>query len=680
MKRINFILKKCMTNKAFLFYILLALTKFVAAQEKTPVVFGKVSVSDFTLPKSNVVDSNAGAVIIADVGNVRFMGNNTGWMSYVYKRQKRIKVISKNALDEATVVVDLRVDGKEEETIDSVNAVAYNIENGKVVETKLDKKDIFIEKYNGYNNLKKFTIPGAKEGSIIEYSYSITSDFDYTLPPWRFQNVSYPCLWSEYEVNIPSLNTYTFFKQGNHNFYIDQGSQSIKNFAIKSKAHQSTFSVLATIAIHRWVMKDVAAFGNESYVSTPDNYVYKIQFQLSKYSDGESSTDVDNTWQTATERLLRISHFGEPIREGYFNGSKESDKIGDDQYNNLDKAKAIYNYVRSNFTCNDHNYEYITTTLDDVIKRGGGSVGDINLFLIAMLRKKGIHADPVLLSTREYGYNPSQYFLTYRLNYLICRVKIYNKIYYLDASHPQLGFDKLDPNCYNGHARIICNTDSGAVYFLSDSIKEAKSTTVFIVNDEKGNGVMGGSYESVPGYYGSYNIRKRVAKEEQEGFFKKIDLSSLSDLKIENTGIDSLKLYDEPVKVHYEFSYKNSADDVIYFSPMMDEGFKENPFKAAERKYPVEMFYPIDQIYNLSAEIPTGYVVDEMPKSAKVDFNGSEGFFEYIIQKSETNIQLRCHLKLNKAFFLPDDYNSLRDFFAFVVKKQSEQIVFKKKK
>ena len=687
MKSINIILKKCMINKAFLFYVLLVFTKFAVAQEKTPVAFGKVSISDFTIPKSNVIDSNAGAVIIADVGNVRFIGNNTGWVSYVYKKQTRIKIINKNALDQATIVVDLRVNGKDQEIIDSLNAVSYNIENGKVVETKLDKKDIFTDKYNGYNNLKKFTIPGAKEGSIIEYSYTITSDFDYHLPQWRFQNAIYPCLWSEYEVNIPSLNTYTVFRQGYHRFYIDQSGEGVKNFYIKHTADygtlssgENTYTVAAKIAKHRWVMKDVPAFGIESYVSTPENYIDKIEFQLSKIFNGESSTDVDNTWQTATERLSRRSNFGVPIQEGYFSGSKESDKIGDDQYNTLDKSKAIYDYVKSNFTCSNRNYEYISTTLDDVVKREGGSVGDINMLLIAMLRKKGIHADPVLLSTREYGYNPAQYFFTDRLNYLICSVKINNKIYYLDASQPELGFGKLDYNCYNGHARIMCDKDSGSVYFLSDSIKEAKSTTVFIVNDEKGNGVMGGSYESVPGYYGSYNIRQKIAKDGEAEFFKKIELSNISDLKLENTGIDSLKLYDEPIKIHYEFSYKNTADDVIYFSPMMDEGFKENPFKAAERKYPVEMFYPIDQIYNLSAEIPAGYIVDEIPKSVKVGFNGSEGFFEYIIQKSETNIQLRCHLKLNKAFFLPDDYNSLRDFFAFVVKKEGEQIVFKKKK
>jgi hypothetical protein len=67
-----------------------------------------------------------------------------------------------------------------------------------------------------------------------------------------------------------------------------------------------------------------------------------------------------------------------------------------------------------------------------------------------------------------------------------------------------------------------------------------------------------------------------------------------------------------------------------------------------------------------------------MPKSARVNYNENEGFFEYIIQKGQTNIQMRAHLKLNKTFFPTEEYSTLRDFFAFVVKKESEQIVFKK--
>ena len=82
----------------------------------------------------------------------------------------------------------------------------------------------------------------------------------------------------------------------------------------------------------------------------------------------------------------------------------------------------------------------------------------------------------------------------------------------------------------------------------------------------------------------------------------------------------------------------------------------------------------------MNMEIPNGYQVDEIPKSAKVALNENDGIFEYLIQKGPTNIQMRVHLKLNKAFFPTDDYATLRDFFGYIVKKESEQIVFKKTK
>jgi hypothetical protein len=42
------------------------------------------------------------------------------------------------------------------------------------------------------------------------------------------------------------------------------------------------------------------------------------------------------------------------------------------------------------------------------------------------------------------------------------------------------------------------------------------------------------------------------------------------------------------------------------------------------------------------------------------------------------SFSLRCRIELYKATFNPEDYESLRDFFGYIVKKQNEQVVFKK--
>jgi hypothetical protein len=76
--------------------------------------------------------------------------------------------------------------------------------------------------------------------------------------------------------------------------------------------------------------------------------------------------------------------------------------------------------------------------------------------------------------------------------------------------------------------------------------------------------------------------------------------------------------------------------------------------------------------------LPDGYVVDELPKSARVVLNGDEGSFEYLIVNQAGMVQLRCRLKLNRANFTPDDYIPLRNFFALVVSKEGESVVLKK--
>ena len=70
--------------------------------------------------------------------------------------------------------------------------------------------------------------------------------------------------------------------------------------------------------------------------------------------------------------------------------------------------------------------------------------------------------------------------------------------------------------------------------------------------------------------------------------------------------------------------------------------------------------------------------MDELPKSTRMMLNENDGMFEYIIQKNATNIQMRARLKINKANFTNADYDSLREFYAYILKKQEEQIVFKK--
>ena len=343
----------------------------------------------------------------------------------------------------------------------------------------------------------------------------------------------------------------------------------------------------------------------------------------------------------------------------------------------LDKAKKIFAYVRDNFVCTDHSALYSSQNLKNVLKSKKGNVAEINLLLVAMLRHENIIADPIILSTREHGLTYQLYPVMNRFNYVTCQAVIDGKTYHLDASRPRLGFGKMPSECYNGWARII-NDASNAIELSADSLKERKVTSLILLHD-KGKWV--GTMSQQLGEYESYSFRNRIKEEGEESHFKKVQKSYGEETKTEFSKIDSLDIYEAPVSIKYQFTMEPGTEDILYINPLFGEAQKENPFKSAERTYPVEMPYTFDETYVATIYVPAGYEVEELPKQIRVKLNEQDAsFFEYMIGKSDNIISLRTRVKMDRALYSPDEYEILREFYNMVVKKQGEQIVLKKKK
>ena len=668
----------------YLFLIILSCQISVTAnsQDKAPLKFGKVNKEDFYI-KSSVVDSNANAVVVYNKGDISFEGNETGWFMYVYKRTCRILISNKNGLDAATVEVNLYKNDETKEKVENLSATTYNLENGLVMETKLNTRDVFEEKIDKNYYSKKFTMPAVKEGSIIEYSYTIKSNFIFNLPAWDFQSTDYPVLWSEYNITIPGLLSYMTFFQGYHTYAIDQSTNGFKNYSISRQKDigrlakvDERFYVSSPTISRRWVMKDLPSFKGENFMISPLNFIDKISFQLYQTYDGEKSHDVANTWQKAIEELTEREDFGKPLIEDNRWLDDVLAPIIEADDNELTKAKKMFLYVQKNYTCTNEYSKFIKTSLKEVVKNRSGTVGDINLLLIAMLKHKNIKALPVLLSTRAVGRVPKNYPMMERLNYVIAKVEI-NKIdYYLDATLPFLPFGKLPLKCYNGSARVI-SKDSVVVNLDADLINESHIVNIFLTNSTTGE--LQGSYLNRAGFFESLDIRNTIAKSSFETFKKDFQQKFSGDLQVSNIEIDSLQFSEANLSVAAELSLKNFKDaDIVYFNPILNDVIYKNPFYALKRMYPIELPYLSNKVYSLVMEIPKGYKIDELPKSVRLNLNENEGMFEYIVNADKNSILLSCKIQLKKTTFLSEDYDTLRDFYAFIVNKHAEQIVFKK--
>jgi len=647
-------------------------------QEKLPVKFGKVTPEDFNINVA-ALDTSAGAVVVADYGTSTFEGNREGWFDIVYKHSCRIKILKKSGFDAATITIPLYDGDKESEKLEGLKASTYNVESGQVLETKLDDKSIYSTRSSKHITQKKFTFPALKEGSIVEYTYTQTSPFIFNLQPWIFQG-EYPCLWSEYQVEIPDFFRYATLAQGYLSFNSNTSTNKNQYFTVSIPGQSGVESLNDNVVTHRWVIENVPAFNIEPYTTTPDNYKTKIEFQLASYNfpNGYNKQFLGN-WLSISKALLEDDDFGGDL--DHSNGWMEDEikTIIQGAKDPKEKAQRIYAFVRDHFKCTAHNDLSLSDPLKTVFKNRRGNEADINLLLIAMLRHEKITADPVILSTRDNGFVNQLYPLLDRFNYVIGRVTIDSSHFFLDASEPWLTFSKVPARCYNGYARLL-NKDLPAFLSLdADSLQEKKMTLVILTKGDKGG--LEGRFTTTPGFNEICDLREKLKPSSQGDFLKDIRSSYTSEYTVSNLEIDSLQRPDDPLQLAYDLKIiPDSTSDLFYFNPMLDKGYKTNPFVSADRRYPVEMAHTMDETYSLNMEVPDGFDVDELPKQAKVLFNNDEGFFEYLVVRTGDMIQFRSRIKLNKANFKPEDYATLRDFFAYIVKKQSEQIVFKKKK
>lgn len=643
---------------------------------------GDVKPEDFA-PTVYAVDSSADAVYLFDGGKSDFQGNQKGYLGVVYRKHARIRLLHKTAFDDlATVNIPLYVTTGYEMKLDKFSAATYNLENGVVVATKVDKGSFFKDKTGDHIN-NKFTFPNLKEGSIIEYDYTIIYPDYARLPGWTFQG-GYPRLWSEYEATVPEFYDYVMIDQGYQPYVIDTGKVSHDNYNIMDVAGSGSdrtvsFNAAANTVNSVWAMKDVPMLKREGFTSTLENHISKIEFQLSavRYPNTPARM-IMRDWLKVADDLMKDEDYGIALSQGNNWLNDDAKKAMGNTKTPLEKAKHIYEFIRDNYTCTDHDAIYLSQPLKKTYQGKKGNVVDLNMLLAAMLQSQTIEVHPMMLSTTDNGKASEYYPILSKFNYTLCEAKIDGKRYLLDASNPKLGFNHLGPECYNGYGRVIDATLPELINLSADSLREGKITSVFVTSSKDNK--ISASISSKKGYMESLSLRERLNKSSLPDFFKDIKKSYTGDVEIANEAVDSLNLLDEPVKVNYDLTLDLGDEDVVYFNPMMMEQQKENPFAAAERLYPVEMPYCWDETYVFNMEIPAGFAIEELPKSSRVKLNDDEGMFEYIIAKNGEYIQMRSRVKLEKAIYQPEDYQTLRDFFAFIVKKQAEQIVFKKVK
>jgi hypothetical protein len=265
--------------------------------------YGKITTADFDV-KLTGADSAASAVALFDVGRGFFeFSSKTGEFMYVLERHTRYKIINKSGYDYGNMELRFYKGSSSESKLDNMEAATYNLEGGKIIISKLNKDAKFSEKQDKNYTLKKFALPNIKEGSIVEYKYRTSSDFIYTLGPWYFQR-EIPTLYSEFDITIPEY--YRYKPSSGGYIYLNPKRETInQTFLINSQM------LNAQSLRMNYIAENVPGLKRENFVTTMNDYISKVGFELSSITiPGQVYKDFNTTWGKIVTSLKDEENFG----------------------------------------------------------------------------------------------------------------------------------------------------------------------------------------------------------------------------------------------------------------------------------------------------------------------------------------------------------------------------------
>ncbi|NDV47482.1 DUF3857 domain-containing protein [Paludibacter sp. 221] len=661
-------------KKIYFTLCLLLCAAFVFSQEIS-LKYGKITDDELKMTTYDK-DTTAVAVVLYEDGYTSYTYNNTVGFQVILDIKKKVKILKQEGVSEADISIPYYKSGNDKETVSNLDATAYNIEKGKVIKTKLEKKYIFDEEINNRYHQVKFSIPNVKEGTVIEYKYRITSPYASRIPDWNVQS-HIPVMNSYYEVLIPE---YYHFKidaaKGFERIQVEETKQN-QNFNIGYSSSGQAVNVTSDSRLLKFRAKDMPALKDEPYVWYLNDYISGVRFELSgtKFPN-DFYKPYTSTWQNIEETLKEKTDFGSNVKMA--NPYKTEVKtIVEESVTEEEIITKIYALIKEKIRWNE-SYSFWGNNARDAVKNGTGDNGQINMVLLSMLKDAKINAYPVLISRRNYGRLPYTHPSLDKLNtFLVAAETSDGKSFYMDGSAVRGGLNVLPVNLLVDRGWPYNNVGGEKWVNLTNLAKNQQLIAQKASIDE--NGKMTSEMTTRYNNQIAYNVKSDYfsAKDSVEYLENFQDKNNLT---VDSYVIEGIEPMSNTVseKMTYTKNYE-IVGNYIYINPLIFTHLDKNPFTQSERKLPIEFNYPYTYISSIILTIPDGYEIEELPSILNMSLPENAGKCTYLINRMTDNtIQLNYRFDLNKIIFIQSDYELIKEFFGKVASKNTELVVLKK--
>lgn len=591
----------------------------------------------------------------------------------VYTEVKtRIKILKPEGKEYADVEIPYLDNPQERsasETITGLKAWAYNLENGKIVKTKMESNNIAHERVDKSHMLLKFSVPQVKEGTVVEYQYKKESGYYFYIDTWVAQT-DIPVAYTYYNLLIPEYFLFNIDESGIVKTENKVSQESIRFIDASGDA------LSCTATRYEFEGRDLPALKSDSYVFCTLDYCKKVTAELRGLEvPGALYKNFTSTWEEIGVSLMNDEDFGKrikrtsPIKDLLASSGveKETDVVK--------KMAGIYTALKSRLKWNG-KYRLFAESASKVMKDGSGSNADLNFILISAYREAGLDARPVVMSRRSMGRLPLSHPSVNKLNTFVVGVVDGQTAHFIDASVEDGYIDVLPPTLLTEQGLLL--SDDGKGNWLNLQSLEASKANAVVEGTIAPDGTIKGTY--------SAQLHANLAAA-LKGEFREADdsvkyvnkLAERDGITISEYAIDNRTAFLPMATERFSFTKKAEADGThIYFNPLVIPVISESPFKAVTRTLPVEYPYKYMTTIAASMQLPEGYEVEEMPKPLNITTEDKmlSVRVNYALQGTKLLVQYR--FIVGKTLFLPQEYDILRQIYDSMVEKCSEMAVLKK--
>lgn len=645
-------------KNALLSFILLCSSSLLFSQERAR-KWGDIPESDLKMTVYPQ-DSNASVVVLQDVGKI-VLRANTGAVNFY--RTRRIKVLDVSAFEQGNLMIRYRDSKREDELRD----LDVQVTTPDGVKKKVKSDNVYTEKLQRGWAAKKIFIPDLQKGSVIEYRYQMQSNDIITLYDWYFQE-DIPVRWSELETVLPEYYDYVFLRNIAGAFDLEESSQG----------SDGDGDVCYTT---RWGLANNPALKDEPFTTSIDDYRSSIKFQLrTTIFPGKPPHTIISTWKELAKLLEEHENFGVQYKKsGNFEklwGAFSTQLAPDDTPEK--KMEKAHHFIRTNLKWNGEHRLTTDEDLDDAFENRTGTSADLNLSLIALLRKAGFKVTPLLLSTRSNGRMYPEYPFASQFNSVVALVQNGEKISILDATDPFLPINQLNAEYYHGSAWMVDKDNPDWVEIDAPEVSQTWYGKLQLLE----TGELTGNFTIQTTGNLAADWRSALSATEAPVFLRKNFGAAGTEIQFDSIVFSQVEALDQPLGVKFKCvapAAANVVNDFIYCQPVLDFYLLKNPFKSLTRSFPVEFSTPFKAQYIVDLVLPAGYAVEELPAAARVNLPDNAGKMSFNCSKNANGaIQLILKMNLSKANFSAEQYGALRQFVELAVEKTQVQLVLKK--